>query len=148
MAKLSPTANLVSDLYTPDSRTSAVPDCRRIAKLTSPGVVPIPPLPRPTNLNDEASSVENWSTPLPLTCWFDTAVPSGQPLQPPTFVSVVPFAATFTRLIQVAAPVDGAGAGAVGAGVVGDGAGAGAGVGAGVVGAGATGVGVVGVGAP
>src|SRR5438128_4137917 len=113
----------------------------------SAGVVPTPALPRPTNRSELPSSVENCSMPLPLICWFDTAVASGQPLQPPILVSVAPLSATFTRLIQVALPAAGVvgavGAGVVGAGVVGAGV-----VGAGVVGTGVTGPGVVGVGAP
>src|SRR6185503_4223881 len=148
MVNVSPAAKPISVLYPPDSRTSATPPWSRIAKSTSAGVVPMPPLPRPTNRSVLLSSVENCSMPLPLTCWLDTAVPSGQPLQPPLLVSVAPLCATLMRLIQVALPAAGAvGAGVVGAGVVGAGV-VGAGVvGAGVVGAGVVGAGVLGVGA-
>src|SRR5258705_900630 len=149
MVTVSRAPNPIPLLYVPNSRPSAPPACRRIAKLTSAGVVPMPLLPRPTNRSVLLSSVENCSMPLPLTCWLDAAVPSGKRLHPPVLVSVATLCATFMRLIQVALPAAGAvGAGVVGAGVVGPGV-VGAGVvGAGVVGAGVTGDGVVGVGAP
>src|SRR5687768_1967587 len=86
----------------------------------------------------------NCTTPLPLICASDTAVPSGQPSQaPPVFTRLLPDAVTFCRVIQrTASPDDGGttvGDGGAGAGL---GAGAGAGPGAGAGAGAGTGAGV------
>src|SRR5471032_3173624 len=104
-----------------------MPDCRRSAKVMSPGAVPIPPELSPTKRSELASSAENCSAPVPLICCDEVALASGQPLHPPVLAIVVPVAVTFTRLIQEtfsfggvgAVGVAGAGVGSLATGVVG-----------------------------
>src|SRR5262245_37383542 len=119
MRKVSPALNAVSVLYDPDSRTSATPDCRRMAKLMSAAPVPMPPEPRPTNRSVPDSGATNSSAPVDAISSAETALASGQPPQPAVFCTPLPVAVMLIRLIhETPLPMTG-GSGA------GDGAGAG-----------------------
>src|SRR2546428_13607437 len=116
----------------PHSRTSAVPFCRRRAKLMSAGCAPMLPDPNPMKRSVPVSDAVNWTA---IPCCWETALASGQPLQPLVFCRLLPEAETLINPIHRAASSDPDGAVGVGPGA---GAGAGADVGVGVgLGAGA-----------